>query len=250
MKYLRNSTFLTLILAMSFTLLNAETVTLKNTDGKEIKVTLIKATDKNLTFRFPGKAKTMTYPLDKLDAASNEIIKKWLQEGGGFSSNLSVEDYTTKKTNTRVNSGYYYDHERGTTITPRVTLKNKDINQTSGKGIIHVITLGAPIKYKSTVCLLNKQSIPFEGVKPNNKKEFSGESFAFAYDDDYGSYGAKYKGYVIIVKDAKGKTITSRASKDSLLEAGEKVLLTLEAGKVYDKFYKQLNNAYVRTNVR
>jgi len=190
----------------------------------------------------------MTYALDKLDKPSQTIIRKWLREGGKFSKDLVISDYSSKKTNTRISNNYYYDYERGSTVSPKVSLINRDPDRISGKGTIHVITLGSPVRYKSTTCLLNQQKINFADIPPNRTKEFSGESFTFSYDNDYGTYGAKYKGYIIIVCDEKGKVITTQASKDSLLEVGTAKLLKLKKKTAYDKYWKELKGVSVRTN--
>lgn len=234
-----------LCLLCSILLCSAETVDLINTDGKKISVELVKATEEKVWFKMKGRTNTMSYELTKLDQESRDYIKKWVASGGSASKEFEI-NVITGKSNQMNKSGDIDD--RRYKLEPTLKIKNQSQDVATQAGTATLVFFGKPIKYRGMTCVVDRQQFKLPVIEALEEVELKGKLTSFKYDDVANGevFGARYRGYVLIVQDSKGKVLYEKSVPSSLMEVSAELAMSLKIGKVYDKYWKPTDDRAVR----
>lgn len=226
-------------LLVSSAVAGGDFVSLTSKDGKTIQVELKHSTEKKVTFVMVDNKRKYTFKLDKLDAASQEKIRDWKKAGGGASVSFDI-DFVSGKSS-RAASRYEYDDERRVVIKPKITVSNKDKDARTKPVEITVLILGRPVKDRSSIHVLGRESHPLASIEALGEKEIQMKTIVSAYDNrDSYRYGSMYSGYVVLIHEGK-KILASKSVPTPNAEKWGAVWLGLKVDCKYDKNLKPIS---------
>jgi hypothetical protein len=224
-----------LLLATGFRVADAasEPMKIADTTGREMSVRLLSSDGTTVRVAREPDGQTFALPLSRLNAASQTAIKTWVQQGGGLAQKFEIEMDTGK--NRRKTGGEDFDDKR-VNLSPKITVKNPDLQAESQNGKTTVLIFGRPVQSNDDLQILGGQTFELPRLKPGTSTLFEMKEISQAYDNrGYAQFGARYLGYVVLIHSPDGKTLyDSKAVPESLAQHGLN-LLKLKQGLTYDK---------------
>lgn len=208
-------------------------VSLTNNAGRTIKVSLKKATESEVTVQLRSNRKVHTLQISDLDNASRAKIKKWLDEGGGSSTDFEIS-YTSGKSS-RTSKREQYD-DKTLKLRPTVSVKNRDSSASAKNLKVTLLLVGSPVNETSLYYVFTKQTKKTGLIEAGESFVAEYSSLVTEYDDKgYSKFGAKYHGYVIIVQNARGSVVASKSIPSTLITKHGKKFLELKAKQCYTR---------------
>jgi len=210
---------------------SGETMELTNTEGKKIKVFLVESKDGQVSFRFPGKRAKVSVALDQLDQKSQNKIKIWKLNYGQYTRKLALENYSSFKNKTsRSTDGFSnsysqgYSKERKYSITPKIKIRNKDMDYHSIPGTIQFYLFPGSRR--------GPQTIKLPPIAPNKTIELEGKPVTYVQSESSKSMpnstggmttitqdsGSGYQRYAFYVVSDLGEILLERATRKEELE--------------------------------
>jgi hypothetical protein len=125
-------------------------------------------------------------------------------------------------------------------ITFNVKLTNNDGKQTFERCKAEFYVFGQSIVDRRAYKLFGVDHSEFS-LAPRGAHEFTTVEVVSQYDTTGARFGARYDGWVIVVRNEKGEVIMKKGSTPTWLPVAEK-LGTLRPGAFYDKTLKEMNN--------
>ncbi|WOO39687.1 hypothetical protein [Rubellicoccus peritrichatus] len=200
-----------------------------NNDGRSTQAKIVKVEDGKVTIQIPNVSKHYTYPIDYFVEADQSYINKWLTD---ISVRLELTDnfevYVGVKKDLN-KSGSQYWRYKSENITPTVKFTNKEFEKDfrNVKGVLAIIAVD--FTNNRNYAVLDVQEFEFEHLPRKETQEWEGErttSFWMDDDDAYDdSFGFRYKGYSITLKNHNGEEVYRRATR-----------------KIWEKPYDKLKN--------
>jgi hypothetical protein len=139
--------------------------------------------------------------------------------------------------------GGYYD-ERIQRISYKIDVKNGEQQRAFDSGKVVMFAVAKNLQDSEETQLIVKEEFPVS-LKALVTETLETKETKLSYDNVYYKYGYKYSGYVCVLKDQSGKTVTISGSTPAL-EKNVDELLKLKVGDVYDKSYKLVENRPLR----
>jgi hypothetical protein len=224
-----------LLFALGLDLASAasEPMKIADTGGREMTVRLLSSDGTTVRVLRDSDGQTFALPLSRLNPASQAAIKTWLEKGGGLSQKFEIEVDTGK--NRRKTGGEDFDDKR-VNLSPKITVKNPDLETEAQNGKVTVLIFGRPVQSNDDLQVLGAQSFELARLKPGTSTLFEMKEISQAYDNrGYAQFGARYLGYVVLIHSPDGKTLYDfQAVPDALGQHGLG-LLKLKPRLTYDK---------------
>ncbi len=211
-------------------LLRAEPITIKNTKGQELTVTLQSLSGDKITFLNTSNSKSYTVPLSSLDRDSQATIKAWSTSDSALSTRFRVTvDMVKSNKKSKIED---YD-DRVVVVTPKVTVKNMSPDKASTPLEAVMVVLGRPILKKKSMQVISKEIVQVPSLPKAGKQNIIYESAQILYDNkNAAQYGVRYYGHaLLLVKD--GQIIGGNYNPPSLERQYAGKLLHVTAGKTY-----------------
>ena len=209
---------------------DAKSCTLENKDGKSIDVTLVNADEEKVLFKLKGSHKEMSYALSDLSEESQKIIKEWLDSGGPASTRYEVRVFTGKSN--KKNDVDDID-DRVYTVQPKIELINRSRFLPTAEMDATIVFFGRPVLYPG-VCALDRQKLSLSRVEKLGTIVVEGKEAVFEYDEvDNGEiYGARYRGYCMVLTDKDGNEVFRKAVPSSFKDVPLSTLMNAGIGQV------------------
>jgi hypothetical protein len=141
--------------------------------------------------------------------------------------------------------GGYYD-ERIQRISYKIDLRNGEQQRDFGSGKVIMLAVAKNLQDSGESQLVVREEFPVD-LKAMMSQSVETKETKITYDDIYYKYGYKYSGYVCVLKDQAGKTVSISGSTPGL-EKGVDDLLKLKVGDVFDKNYKLVESRTIRNS--
>ena len=234
-----------LILALSalslLSSLSAET--LESADGRKIEVDLVRKSDSEVWFKLKGKAKVMSYKIESLSDNSQQFIKDWAPT---LTTKFEI-DFSSGKRNRKDKAEDYDD--RVYSMQPKLKVENRDQNSSSAAVTAHMYFFGRPILHSKGICLIYKLQFPIPSLEP--LQDFTTQSekeVTFGYDaDDNGEvFGARYKGYLLVMTNEDGEEVFRKAVPEKAYGAAHETIKNMTAGYLYDSNFERAGDVRIR----
>jgi hypothetical protein len=139
--------------------------------------------------------------------------------------------------------GGYYD-ERIQRISYKIDVRNGEQQRAFDSGRVVMLAVAKNLQDSDETQLIVREEFPVS-VKALFTETLETKETKLSYDNLYYKYGYKYSGYVCVLKDQSGKTVTISGSTPAL-EKNVDDLLKLKVGDVYDKNFKLVENRPLR----
>lgn len=204
-----------------------------DTGGREMTVRLLSSDGTTVRVLRDSDGQTFALPLSRLNPASQAAIKTWLEKGGGLSQKFEITVDTGK--NRKKMGGEDFDDKR-VNLSPKITVKNANLDSEAQDGKVTVLILGRPVQSNDDLYVLGAQSFDLARLKPGASSLFEMKEISQAYDNrGYAQFGSRYLGYVVLVHSPDGKTLYDTQAVPEALRQHGLNLLKLKSGLTYDK---------------
>lgn len=210
-----------------------DVVTLTNTEGRSIEVTLKSASQNDVTFLLLKSRKVHTLPFEKLNEQSVDLVKKWKKAGGGLSSDIDVTFKSGKVT--RLSKRENYD-DRTLSLKPSVVLENRDVLVPTSALKMTVIVFGKSVVDSRAYYVFLNETKAVNAIQPGEEVETAYKMIQQDYDDrgTTSRYGARYHGYCVLVQNNNGEILVQKSVPSTYAGFG-KELLKLKEKRYYSK---------------
>lgn len=176
------------------------------------------------------------------------FIKKWYKQEKKKKEMLhsKVELDIRLKLNKKSDSDSRYGTVRDATETffPELNITNKELAQSFSGNKVHIVVVAEDLRYESNFLIVSTSSKKVDFPKKETVT-IEGESFRlrnYKWSGGYSyKYGYKYKGYVVVVKNAKGQITHTEASPKKFATNISKVL-KCKTGEIYDETLTKKSN--------
>jgi hypothetical protein len=239
----------------------AETRTFIDQSGRALEGELLGVNGAMVTIKRASDGQTFTVPATTFSRADQAYIAG---KGGGApvapatlstpSASPSVPAAATSTTPYRIElkvypnkndkaKGGYYD-ERIQRISYKIDVRNGEQQRAFDSGKVVMFAVAKNLQDSDETQLIVREEFPLS-LKALSTETLETKETKLSYDNIYYKYGYKYSGYVCVLKDQSGKTVTISGSTPAL-EKNVDELLKLKVGDVYDKNYKMVENRSLR----
>ena len=192
-------------------------VTIKDTAGRSLEVTLVSVTASTLKCKKSGSSRLLEIPLDKLDEASVVLIKSTLEAAQSYAAQnppLDVDVSINKRRKSSNGSWYMKQME----ITAKVTLKNKNLNLDANTCNGRMLMVGQDQRNPDLYEVLQNEEFK---INPSHKgQDHLTKTVRISYDsDNKGSGnigGSKYYGHILIITSEDGRLLTSKTTLNKI----------------------------------
>jgi hypothetical protein len=140
--------------------------------------------------------------------------------------------------------GGYYD-ERIQRLSYKIDVRNGEQQRAFDSGKIVMVAVAKNLQDSDETQVIVREEFSVS-LKALVAETLETKETKLSYDNIYYKYGYKYSGYVCVLKDQTGKTVTINGSTPAL-EKNVDELLKLKVGDVYDKSYKLVENRALRS---
>lgn len=213
-----------------------EPVTITDTKGRSISVTLVSLTESTLKCKLAGRSKVTSIPLANLNTHSTNLVKEKIQAAEADAANNIPLDVDVSINKRRKNSaGSYYMEQME--VSAKIVLKNKNLNVEANTCTGRMVIIGQDQKNTDQYEVLQNEK--FKIVPSHKGAEHITKTVRLRYDSDNKGYGniggSKYYGYILIVISGDGTILTSKTTIRKAKELmGPPLLKTLSKLKVED----------------
>ena len=192
-------------------------VTIKDTAGRSLEVTLVSFTASTLKCKKSGSSRLLEIPLDKLDEASVALIKETLEAAQSYAAKnppLDVDVSINKRRKGSSGSWYMKQME----ITAKVKLKNKNLNIVANTFTGRMLMVGQDQRNPDIYEVLQNEEFK---INPSHKgQEHLTKTVRISYDSDNKGIGniggSKYYGYILIIASEDGQLLTSKTTLNKI----------------------------------
>lgn len=172
---------------------------LTNSQGQSIKVKLVGFEDGVVDILLLKNRKTSKLKMIDIDETSQEIVNKWVKEGGHLSTRFEI-DYSSGKSD-RAKYRAYYNERRSVKLEPRVTIKNGFGSKHTRPVKMTVLVLARPVRDKSDLYVLAKERFDIPSLAPHKSTTVALKEVETEYDEsNYYKQGYKYVGYAVFLE--------------------------------------------------
>jgi len=211
----------------------SEPMKIADSSGREMTVRLLSSDGTTVRVIRESDSQTFALPLSRLNPASQKAVKTWLEQGGGLAQKFDIEVDTGK--NRRKTGEEDFDDKR-VNLSPKITVKNPDLETESQNAKTTVLILGRPVQSNDDLQVLGAQNFDLPRLKPGTSTLFEMKEISQAYDNrGYAQFGARYLGYVVLIHSPDGKTLYDFKAVPEALGGHGLNLLKLKPGLTYDK---------------
>ncbi len=191
-------------LVMTVPALAGPKFTVRDTEGRPLDIELIAATGETFTFRRQDDRQRFTLPLEKVDAASRELIAAKAASLGPEVPELAAEVVVGKR---RKKDGYYMVNQ---TVTCTVKIKNTSLELPCPELKAKIAFIGQDRRTPSKYSILATREFPVE-IEPGGTATEIVKEFTTRYDSDNkgtGNIGGyEYTGYLLTLFDSDGSPV-------------------------------------------
>lgn len=126
-------------------------------------------------------------------------------------------DIVVLKNKSTGKDGTDYDNVKST-FRCQAEIQNKEFRIAFTNLTVEMYVFGQEVTTKS-LKLIDRSTANVASLPPKNKAIVSGSDITLQYDEnEVARFGTKYGGYLVVVKDASGAIIASKAAKSSMLK--------------------------------
>jgi hypothetical protein len=241
---------------------HAETRTFIDQSGRALEGELLSVSGANVTIKRASDGQTFTVPATTFSKADQAYIAG---KGGGApvapatlstpSASPSAPAASSTSTapfrielkvypnkNDKAKGGYY--DERIQRISYKIDVRSGEQQRAFESGKVIMFAVAKNLQDSDETQVVVKEEFPLS-LKGLGTETLETKETKLSYDNIYYKYGYKYSGYVCVLKDQSGKTVTISGSTPAL-EKNVDELLKLKVGDVYDKNYKMVENRSLR----
>jgi hypothetical protein len=240
---------------------HAETRTFIDQTGRALEGEFISASGSMVTIKRASDGQTFTVPATTFSRADQAYIAG---KGGGApvapatlgspstpSASASAASSTAPyrielkvypNKNDKAKGGYY--DERIQRISYKIDVRNGEQQRAFESGKVVMLAVAKNLQDSDETQLIVREEFSVS-VKALFTETLETKETKLSYDNLYYKYGYKYSGYVCVLKDQSGKTVTINGSTPAL-EKNVDDLLKLKVGDVYDKNFKLVENRPLR----
>lgn len=215
----------------------------KSTDGKVINADIVTVRGTDVVLSMSGK--TFTVPINRFSTADQEFIAQWKAQ--------SAEEHVPKL-RVEVNSGKSDRSDRADCFDDRkgsfeftLKIKNEELEFDLKGAKAYLTVIGEDAENKGRFGVMQKSSFEVS-VTPGGTFEWRGDKVNYKYDDSPPAYwGVSYAGYVLQIKNAKGKVIFENAIPQ-VFEKKVDDVLKFNVSDAFDRDAKARGNVYIYNN--
>jgi hypothetical protein len=242
---------------------HAETRTFIDQAGRALEGEFVSVNGANVTIKRASDGQTFTLPTTSFSRADQAYIAG--RSGGappaaapstatakvatpppvaattpGTPFRIDLRVYPNK--NDKAKGGYY--DERIQRISYKIDVRNGEQQRGFESGKIIMMAVAKNLQDSDETQLIVREEFPVS-LKAMMSQTLETKETKLTYDNIYYKYGYKYSGYVCVLKDQAGKTVSIAGSTPGL-EKSVDDLLKLKVGDVFDKNYKFVENRTLR----
>jgi hypothetical protein len=151
-----------------------------------------------------------------------------------FDQRVNAEVVRVKKT--RIEGGDFDDKKDRIVLKVKLTNSDMKLSYPNYKGEIYM--LAESMIRRQTLQLLGSEKFEFS-LEPRGTFEHQTEEVVTAWDNSGAIFGAKYDGWIFLVRDSSGEIVLKKASSPTNLQYLDK-LPELKKGKFYSKKFEPL----------
>lgn len=215
----------------------------KSTDGKVINADIVNVRGTDVVLSMAGKS--FTVPISRFSAADQEYIAQWkAQAAENHVPRLRVEVNSGKSD--RSDKADCFDDRKGS-FEFTIKVKNEEIDFDLKGAKAYLSVIGEDAENKGRFGVMQKSSFEVS-VTPGGTFEWRGDKVSYKFDDSPPSYwGVSYAGYVLQIKNAKGKVIFENAIPQAFEKKVEDVL-KFGVSDAFDRDAKARGKVYIYDN--
>jgi hypothetical protein len=194
------------LLLFSFSCGFAETLSVKDKQGRPMEIELISVTNDRVKFTRVSDSKTFEVPLSSFDADSTTRIQAKKADLGEAHPTYQIDVVVEKRRKKKDDSWYMVEQ----TISGKVNLKNPAMNTAGPAGRARVLYIGEEQRSGGKYSVLSTEEYDFQ-IAGGATHTHEVSPYVTSYDSDnkgYGNVGGfQYEGYLVLLMDEKGNVI-------------------------------------------
>ena len=169
-------------------------------------------------------------PLTSLDHKSQDLVKKWAASPAALSRDVKVSSNIVRGNKKDPREDY---DDRITTITPKITINNKDGKKATAAAKLIAVIFAKPVTVSNSFYIASSESVALPSIERNSEKEVIMPKSSLVYDNKkYAKYGNRYYGFVTFVM-VGDEMIAKDYNPHGLGSIPHQTLLKLKARQTY-----------------
>lgn len=137
-----------------------------------------------------------------------------------------------------------YSDDKIQRISYRVDIRNDDRQRAFNSGRATILAFAEDLEDRDESIVIAREEFDVN-VDPLTATSLESKQTKLVFDDKGYKYGNKYSGYLLVIKDASGETVSVKASIPSAVKHAEEAL-KLKFEDICDKSFKFVKKGYVR----
>jgi hypothetical protein len=233
---------LVVVLAFGGGASRAEPYTFTDTKGRKLQADVQRATADQVTLKRTD-GQVFTIPRSTFVAEDQKHIDQWLKTNAAQKPWRLAVRVSSGKNDRHSNDDAMLDFDdRRQQLEPGVTIKNEETDRALENAKGFLLVLAKNVNDTSELRVLGREEFS-ASLKPGESMIHEGNPIKLIYDDKaYAKFGWKYYGYLMVLKDHKGRQIAARSVPETLVKSAQNA----ESLKENDIISRELRPRYTR----
>jgi len=212
-----------------------------SSDGKKMEASIVTVHENDVVIK--RGTQQFTVPLTRFSKADQAYMEEWKQqEAENLIPKLKV-DVNSRKSDRSDRQDYFDDRKGSFHISVKIT--NEELTHSLEGCTAYIAVIGEDCENTKKYGVMQKSSFKIN-LEPGKTSSWQATPVSYKFDDHAPAFwGVKYHGYVIQIKNTKGKVIYQSATPKKFENHIDKIL-TLEVESAFDKSMHSRDRIYIR----